>query len=427
MKKLSFLLYISIAFAVTNSRNALAQNSSPYWSTSGNSNATNTSKLGTTNAIPLNIFTNSVQRMSIAANGNFTFNSNQLFLRKSDGFIGVGTTVPAAPFHLKKGNEAFRLEGNAPYISFFNSSGSYKGFVWQGPNDNISLGTSVGNSTGRVELYNNGALNMSLTNAGVMEVYGTSPFIRINHNGVRSGEVKGSGNNLEISAHKSQIGAVGNLLFQLEEVGGAVQAGYVGIGTAAPQTKLHLSDQTAVSSFTGIKNAGLRIQGYNSPGNFALLGFSGYNNSYTGNLAQIGAKFTNSGSSLSFGTSKDYAAGITNTAMTIDYNGNVGIGTTTPGTYKLAVTGSIRAYEIRVETGWADYVFDKDYKLRSLNDVAKYIKQNKHLPGIPSADEIQKNGLAVGEVQTKMMEKIEELTLYVIELKKEIESMKNNQ
>ena len=110
--------------------------------------------------------------------------------------------------------------------------------------------------------------------------------------------------------------------------------------------------------------------------------------------------------------------------MTINQNGNVGIGTLSAGTYKLAVNGTIRAKEIRVESGWSDYVFEKGYALRSLNNVAKYIEQNKHLPGIPSAKEIQENGLAVGDVQTKMMAKIEELTLYVIKQEKSINDLK---
>lgn len=109
--------------------------------------------------------------------------------------------------------------------------------------------------------------------------------------------------------------------------------------------------------------------------------------------------------------------------MTILPNGNVGIGTTNPS-YKLSVKGNIRSEELVVETGWADYVFERSYNLKPLHEVEAFILKNKHLEGIPSAKEIQANGLSVGAVQTRMMEKIEELTLYIIELKKEIDSLK---
>jgi hypothetical protein len=99
-------------------------------------------------------------------------------------------------------------------------------------------------------------------------------------------------------------------------------------------------------------------------------------------------------------------------------NGNVGIGVASP-VYKLEVCGTIRAKEVRVETGWCDYVFDKNYKLKSLDEVEKYINDNKHLPGIAPASEVEKDGLKVAEMNKAMMEKIEELTLYVIQLSKE--------
>lgn len=103
--------------------------------------------------------------------------------------------------------------------------------------------------------------------------------------------------------------------------------------------------------------------------------------------------------------------------------GNVGIGYENFGTYKLAVNGSVRSMEVVVETGWADYVFDENYKLPSLSDVEKFIQQNKHLPNIPSAKEVEEKGLHLGDTQKKMMEKIEELTLYLIEKSKEIEAL----
>jgi hypothetical protein len=104
-------------------------------------------------------------------------------------------------------------------------------------------------------------------------------------------------------------------------------------------------------------------------------------------------------------------------------NGNIGIGTSTPDN-KLDVLGVIRANEVIVETGWADYVFQDDYKLKPLSEVEAFIKENKHLPSVPSAAKIQDKGAHVAELMTKMMEKIEELTLYSIEQKKEIDELK---
>ncbi|WP_108246742.1 hypothetical protein [Muricauda brasiliensis] len=98
--------------------------------------------------------------------------------------------------------------------------------------------------------------------------------------------------------------------------------------------------------------------------------------------------------------------------------GNIGMGTQSPGTWKLAVKGKIRAEEIKVETGWADYVFNEDYNLPTLEEVEKHIKEKGHLINIPSEKEVEENGIELGEMNKLFLEKIEELTLYIIELKK---------
>ncbi len=105
------------------------------------------------------------------------------------------------------------------------------------------------------------------------------------------------------------------------------------------------------------------------------------------------------------------------------FPGNVCIGTGNPGSYKLAVNGHIRAKEITVEVGWSDFVFADNYKLMPLEQLEKHIKEEKNLPGIPTEKEVAENGVKVGEMQAKLLEKVEELTLYVIELKKENEKL----
>jgi hypothetical protein len=94
--------------------------------------------------------------------------------------------------------------------------------------------------------------------------------------------------------------------------------------------------------------------------------------------------------------------------------GNVGIGTTNPQ-YMLAVNGVIGGKEVVVTTtGWPDYVFKPGYQLPSLESVASYVKENQHLPGIPSEAEVAEKGIGLGDMQAKVLAKVEELTLQLI-------------
>ncbi len=123
-----------------------------------------------------------------------------------------------------------------------------------------------------------------------------------------------------------------------------------------------------------------------------------------------------------------------NVQMLIDDDGNVAIGNADPKA-KLDVSGDILAKEIRVEDvtadnivvktngNTADFVFDKEYKLGKLNDIEKYISENKHLPGIPSAAQMEESGVNLAQMNKLLLQKIEELTLYVIDLKRDNQKM----
>ena len=110
--------------------------------------------------------------------------------------------------------------------------------------------------------------------------------------------------------------------------------------------------------------------------------------------------------------------------MCITVGGNVGIGTTSPQEM-LSVNGTIASKRVRVtQAGWPDYVFDQHYSLRKLDAVANYIQQHKHLPDVPAAAQIKKDGLDLGENQAVLLRKVEELTLYVIQLNQAVNQLR---
>ena len=198
----------------------------------------------------------------------------------------------------------------------------------------------------------------------------------------------------------------------------------VGIGTENPGFKLDVAGDIRIRNL--ILPSGNMITPY--PGD----GFT-YNTKNMGHYALqwIDDPWSSAGNSLwmsGYGGIKLFTIG--QLRFSINGLGNVGIGTSTP-TQRLDVSGNIKAdgayingivytNEVKVEaTKWSDFVFDKDYKLPTLQEVENHINEHKHLPDIPSEAEVKENGVSLGEMQAKLLQKIEELTLYVIELKKE--------
>jgi len=217
-------------------------------------------------------------------------------------------------------------------------------------------------------------------------------------------------------------------------------SGNVGIGTSSPTDKLHIFNGTSSANIIAESNISatsgaigrVRIRNQNTgdiynislrkqSGNTELLQsaydaststwrefiYFNYNTQKYEMRSGIGvAEFKNSGNILFSNT------------------GNVGIGEANPSS-KLAVNGTIICKEVNVSlTGWSDFVFDDQYQLPSLSEVGTYIVKNRHLPGIPSADEIIKNGVRLGDMNTLLLQKIEEITLYLIRLQNENESLK---
>lgn len=167
--------------------------------------------------------------------------------------------------------------------------------------------------------------------------------------------------------------------------------GNIGIGTVAPQTKLDVAGGITASSESHY-----------------------YLGSYVDPVVGVGFAV------------KVGANGIAVNGNSV-FNDGLSIGTKTmPSGYKLAVNGSAIATAVFVKlySAWPDYVFKPTYKLPSLSDVKSYIDQNQHLPEIPSADEIAKEGLNLGEMNKLLVKKVEELTLYLIEKDKEDKILK---
>jgi hypothetical protein len=194
--------------------------------------------------------------------------------------------------------------------------------------------------------------------------------------------------------------------------------GNVGIGTTNPLTKLHIfkgdNNYSAILAQANESNFHLYTKALTTqPTNVESfrLGLKYGSDERNGFISFYRGSGTYGGF-LGFSTNG-------NERVRITTSGNVGIGESSPN-YKLSVNGTIGAKEVKVaSSGWSDFVFEPDYHLPTLQEVENYIDQNGHLPDIPSAEEVEEHGISLGEMDAKLLQKIEELTLYVIELKKE--------
>lgn len=199
--------------------------------------------------------------------------------------------------------------------------------------------------------------------------------------------------------------------------------GNVGIGTKEP-TASSLSLRTNTLSHNNNTIEYLQsINRVNSDVASIYLGTENVNAPYNGIIAAHNAN-------LKLGT--DFYGTFTPLFTLVGQNGvanygYVGIGTTNPD-QKLTVKGKIHAEEVIIDLNvpLADYVFKPEYKLMPLGELEQFVKTNNHLPEIPSASEVKEEGMSLGEFQNKLLQKIEELTLYTIELKKEVDELKAN-
>ncbi len=406
--------------------------------------------------------------------------SYQLIFSQS---VGINTATPAATLDVN-GDVVFRTGtlavANGITLALDVNITKFSYYRVEGPTADFTIAGITEGVDGRLlTLFNRSGFTMQLNNedAGAaltdQIVTGTNASITITNKGIINLQYDGNEGKWIVKSN-SKGGAIGGGGFW--ELNGSNifnnNTGNVGIGTNNPYTKLMIETPYNTSGWYHIGRNGTDsiVVGEGIGGVSAAIGTttnhalrftagpgSGKVSIYpsgdvvigdntVGAIGRLTVKTTNNADGISHlgdngnilktimgGTSAGVGT-FSNTNMRIfsggfsrimiaASNGNVGIGTDNP-TYKLSVLGNIRCTEAVVETGWADYVFDKKYKLPLLSDVEKFIEQNKHLPNIPSAAEVEKNGLHLGDTQKRMMEKIEELTLYIIQQQKEIDALK---
>jgi len=332
------------------------------------------------------------------------------------GNVGIGTITPKDKLTVQTLNNNY-------------------GISHRGENGNI-LSTRMGGSTAGIGTFS--ATDMRIFSGGLSRIYinqgtgevsiGTDAITTGNKLFVRTtGDSYGithSSGNISVGTYvggfpeKGWFGTISNHpLSFFANNGGALmtilQNGNVGIGNNSPTDKLHITGSTRLSGLQKIDGTNTLEFGFGVGGKEVNAGKIGYQAFTAGALDIIGAGTVSGNRKIKFWTEGG-----------AEFAGTVGIGTVANSLYRFSVNGTVRSTEVVVETGWADYVFEKNYRLMPLDEVEKFILQNKHLPNIPSAKEIEEKGLQLGDTQKRMMEKIEELTLYVIELKKEIENLK---
>ncbi len=340
----------------------------------------------------------------------------------SGGNVGIGTTTPNYLLHINGSATDARLQLTNSSTGINYTDGSHiaaNGFDFVLTNreaGNLIFETS---DIERIRILSNGNVGIGTTNPeSRLEVKGGGSGSlmfdpdRVNiHSNNNDYELSISGGSVYNNGGRIRLGgdsrgdadkSVVQFFQGSTEVMRINNGGNIGVGTTTPNEKLHIESSI---------NGELNIQVKNTYGTG--------NRIYLTSLPGIGK----------IQTDGDFAVatngGGWSDKLIIKNTGNVGIGITNPQ-YKLAVEGTIGAREVKVTAeAWSDFVFHPTYKLRTLDEVEQFIKTNNHLPEIPTEADVKQNGVGLGEMNAKLLQKIEELTLYMIEMKKENEDLKN--
>lgn len=352
----------------------LFSNAQTTWDLTGNSGTSpSTNFIGTTDSVPLVFKTKNVEALRLLENGTALFNSNAL----ATGAI-------------------------------FSGANNFGQWVYVNSNS-VNASTIAGyrfsvNSAIKSQIfYNGGAFS-----------YGTA--------------LDGLAGNTEVLSRNGDV-LLSTTTFRTNSLIVKNATGNVGIGNLAPNNKLEITHGTSGNSglrFTNLtaastasKSSGKALS-LDSNGNVVL---DSALNHWTVNGTDI---YNNNTGKVGIGTSSpQYLFDVNGAARVTD---RLLIGDTLytiPSQYRLAVKDGIITEKVKVKLkiSWPDYVFENSYALQPLSDVADYLKMNKHLPGIPTAVEVKKEGIELGEMNSKLLLKIEELTLYLIKADEEIKAL----
>ncbi|MBG9374962.1 hypothetical protein I5907_01845 [Panacibacter sp. DH6] len=321
----------------------------------------------------------------------------------TDGTQGVGKVLTSdangvASWQIPTGGGGISGTGTAGNLAFWTgttSLGTNANLFWNNTNGRLGIGTAT--PVNKLDVSGTGGIRVSTTNPGS----GTADWIAGNY-GATTGDRVVMGNLLgkaTIGAHNNALSAWAPLIINQ---GG----GNVAIGTANANGQFQLSNSLINRKIVLYETANNDNQFFGFGANTSTLRY------------QVDATTTDH---------VFYAASsstVSNELMRVKGNGNVTIGVAAPATgYKLTVAGKIICTELKVQLQpFPDYVFEKNYRLRSLKEVENHIIAYKRLPGMPSAKEVESGGMNVGEMEGKVVEKVEELTLYIIQQQKQIEA-----
>ncbi len=322
---------------------------------------------------------------------------------RSTGDYGIYNNSDATYFYSDDGN--YWRSRSDRGIKIANKSNTIKGYLYHDNSNSFGLLDGDGNWAVRVfrDNYNsfhvNNSEKMRILSSGNIGIGTTTPGYKL--------DVNGTINATQLLVNGQAVSTSGPV-WTLSGSDASFNSGKIAIGTSTPPTdKLLQLDGTTTSTGLSLSNSGLGA---------AHLYWDEANR----NLSILGSR--SGGANMKF-TVRDGSNNYSD-ALYIKNDGNIGIGTTTPQS-KLAVDGIITSKEVNVTaTGWPDYVFESDYELMSLEEIETFISEKGHLPEIPSAQEVEENGLSLGEMNAMLLKKIEELTLHVIRQQKEINSLK---